>query len=231
MKIEVDTHTHTVLSGHAFSTLSENVAAAKARGLKGIVMTEHGPSMPGGAPHFLIGTYGVIPLCIDGIRIYRGCEANILDVSGKLDISDKYLSKADFVLAALHRECVEPGNIEENTRSMQNALNNPFVHAIAHPGNPSFEVDIEKVVRFAGRMDKCLEINAHSFEFRKGSGPVCAEFVRLCRQYKTRICVSSDAHISYRIGEFSRALFPDFEQQHNSKNHHAESQRRRGKRK
>ena len=38
-KVAVDTHTHTILSGHAFSTLSENVAAAKARGLYGICLT------------------------------------------------------------------------------------------------------------------------------------------------------------------------------------------------
>ena len=31
---EVDTHTHTILSGHAWSTLRENCAAAKARGIR-----------------------------------------------------------------------------------------------------------------------------------------------------------------------------------------------------
>ena len=35
MKLEVDTHTHTVLSGHAHSTLMENAAAAAKMGLKG----------------------------------------------------------------------------------------------------------------------------------------------------------------------------------------------------
>lgn len=206
MKIEVDTHTHTILSGHAFSTLSENIEAAKDKGLKGIVMTEHGPNMPGGAPHFLIGTYGVIPEYIEGIRIYRGCEADILNETGELDIPDRYLEKADFVLASLHAECVRPKSKEENTQSMINALKNPNVDAIAHPGNPVFEVDIEKVVKCAGEFNKCLEINAHSFVFRKGSKPVCEEFARLCILNKIKICVSSDAHIKYRIGEFAEAI-------------------------
>ena len=43
--IEVDTHTHTVLSGHAWSTLNENCIAASSRGLKGLCLTEHGPAM------------------------------------------------------------------------------------------------------------------------------------------------------------------------------------------
>ena len=206
MKIEIDTHTHTVLSGHAFSTLSENIAAAKEKGLKGIVMTEHGPSMLGGAPRFLIGTYGIVPEYIEGIRIYRGCEANILNEVGELDIPDKYLKKADFVLAAMHAECVRPKSIEENTQSMINALKNPNVDALAHPGNPAFAVDIEKVVKYAREYNKYVEINSHSFDFRKGSESVCEEFVKFCMRSKTKICVSSDAHIKYRVGEFSKAI-------------------------
>ena len=43
---EIDTHTHTVVSGHAWSTLTENVNSARQKGLKGICLTEHGPDMP-----------------------------------------------------------------------------------------------------------------------------------------------------------------------------------------
>ena len=45
MHIEVDTHTHTVLSGHAHSTIIENATAAARIGLKGIVMSDHGPML------------------------------------------------------------------------------------------------------------------------------------------------------------------------------------------
>lgn len=51
MQIEVDSHTHTVASGHAYSTLTENAAAAAAQGIKLLAVTDHGPQMPG-APHF-----------------------------------------------------------------------------------------------------------------------------------------------------------------------------------
>ena len=47
MKIEVDTHCHTIASGHAYSTIVENAKAASEKGLKMIAITDHGPAMPG----------------------------------------------------------------------------------------------------------------------------------------------------------------------------------------
>ena len=41
MRLLVDTHTHTVVSGHAFSTLLENLDFAAKRDLEGIVTSEH----------------------------------------------------------------------------------------------------------------------------------------------------------------------------------------------
>ena len=40
MKIEADLHTHSVASGHAYSTVSELALAAAERGLKMIAITE-----------------------------------------------------------------------------------------------------------------------------------------------------------------------------------------------
>ena len=46
MKLIADTHTHTIASNHAYSTVLENIEAAKERGLLYLAMTEHGPNMP-----------------------------------------------------------------------------------------------------------------------------------------------------------------------------------------
>lgn len=48
MKIIADTHTHTIACGHVYSTLSENVVQAKARGLKYICHTEPACKTSGG---------------------------------------------------------------------------------------------------------------------------------------------------------------------------------------
>ena len=50
MKIIADLHTHTLVSNHAFNTITEMAAAAQKRGLFAMAVTDHGPSMPD-APH------------------------------------------------------------------------------------------------------------------------------------------------------------------------------------
>ena len=47
MNIELDTHTHTLASGHAYNTIREMIEAAAAKGLKLLALTEHAPAMPG----------------------------------------------------------------------------------------------------------------------------------------------------------------------------------------
>ena len=46
MRVEIDTHTHTLASGHAYNTLNEMAQAAADKGLKGLAITEHAPEMP-----------------------------------------------------------------------------------------------------------------------------------------------------------------------------------------
>lgn len=47
MELLVDLCTHTVSSGYAYSTITENTLVASRRGLKLLGMTDHGPSMRG----------------------------------------------------------------------------------------------------------------------------------------------------------------------------------------
>lgn len=55
MNIVVDTHTHTLASGHAYSTIIENALSAQNKGLKLLCTTDHAPEMPG-APTIGIST-------------------------------------------------------------------------------------------------------------------------------------------------------------------------------
>ena len=47
MKFVVDTHTHSVSSGHAYSTIQEMAAAAAEKGIEVMAVTDHGPAMDG----------------------------------------------------------------------------------------------------------------------------------------------------------------------------------------
>lgn len=206
MHFEVDTHTHTVLSGHAHSTIMENAAAAARLRLKGIVMSDHGPTIHSSAPDYNIGTYAYLPLHIEGVRIYRGIEANIIDHTGTLDIREKYIRQLEFVIAGMHEVVIVSGGIIKDTEAVIAALNNKYVDIIAHPDNPSYALDYETVVKEAARLGKLLELNDHSMEYREGGIRNAEKFLALCKKYNVRISVSSDAHSAFGIGKFDAAL-------------------------
>lgn len=91
MELLVALRTHTVSSGHAYSTITENALVASRRGLKLLGMTDHGPSMPG-VPHlYHFGNLSIILKEISGIKILPGVEANIVNHEGELDIPFCYL--------------------------------------------------------------------------------------------------------------------------------------------
>ena len=52
MKYILDTHTHTLASGHAYSTIDEMIQAAADKGLKLYALTEHAPAMPGSCGNY-----------------------------------------------------------------------------------------------------------------------------------------------------------------------------------
>ena len=55
MGFVLDTHTHTIASAHAYSTVAEMAKAAGDRGLGLLAITDHGPALADSRPklHFL----------------------------------------------------------------------------------------------------------------------------------------------------------------------------------
>ncbi len=206
MRIAVDTHTHSVASGHAYSTVEEMARAARRRGLAGFVLTDHGPAMTGGTHPYHFGNLRALPEKLHGVRLYRGVEANILDGAGRVDLEPSYLEMLDFVLAGLHDVCLPPGTEEENTRALEAALANPYVDAVSHPGNPLFPVDLDRVVRAAREHGKAIELNASSLRVRAGSEERCQIVARLCAGLGARVVCGSDAHWSGDVGRVDGAV-------------------------
>jgi putative hydrolase len=208
MRIIADLHTHTVASGHAYSTINELAQAAAALGLRGLALTDHGPALPGGPHRYHFCAMRFIPRAIAGVRIFRGIEANILNQRGELDLEDEVLAELDFVLAGLHEACGFCGRGSDlNTQAVLAAMDNPLVKCISHPGNPVFPLHYEEIVKAAVRTGTALEINNSSLGVsRKGSSGNCQEIVRLCAQFGARILVGSDAHIAQGVGVFDDAL-------------------------
>ena len=199
---EVDTHTHTILSGHAWSTLTENCIAAKNRGLKGLCLTEHAPGIECGAPSFIPHSQRMLPDFVEGVRVYKGVEINILDHQNHLDIPPDYLKLCEFAIASIHAHMFpERADREANTHTYLEILRNPWIDILGHADDPSVPCDFEALAAQAKRYGKLLELNNNSTTaHRPGSLPSLREYILCCKRNRQRVCVASDAHFHTMVG-------------------------------
>lgn len=206
MYYPIDLHTHTVASTHAYSTLMEYITVAKQRNLRMFATTDHGPSAPD-APHpWHFSNLRVIPRLIDGIGILRGIEANILNINGEIDCSEKMLNSLDIVLAGLHSPDIPKNDKEGNTQALVNTIKSGRVDIITHPGNPSYPIDIQAVVEAAAEYNVALEVNnASLLHSREGSRPYCVTLVQAVKKVGGIISLGSDSHFASYLGDFSQA--------------------------
>ena len=205
--IAVDTHTHTVLSGHAWSTLRENCAQAAKVGLKKICSTEHGPAMEGAPPWFYACSHKMLPEELYGIGIVPGIEFNIIDFEGNVDNThSEALAQIHFGIASMHDVTMPLGTKAQHTQAYINALEKPYVDILGHPGYAYFPNDPQEIVLAAKRLNKLIEINNNSFRSRANSKENCVKFAQYCKQYEVRVCVSSDAHFDLMIGQVPIAM-------------------------
>jgi len=202
MKILIDTHTHSIASGHAYSTIDDLARGARKRGLAAFALTEHGPTMPASPHAYFFGNLRVIPQKIHGVRFIKGIEANILDTEGTIDLDSKLLLRLDFVMAGLHEICFPPRDRDENTLALVSALRSPLIDTISHSGNPTYPVDARAVVRAAAENGKAIEINNSSFKIRQGSHKNCLLIAELCVEMGVKILCGSDAHYWRDVGNF-----------------------------
>lgn len=210
MKIVADLHVHTISSGHAYSTLEEYVRQAKKIGLKAFAMTDHGPAMPGGPHYYHFSNMRMLPREIDGVKILRGIEANIINEKGEIDIApdDVEWGDLDIIIAAMHpRVGYEEGQGEKkNTEVLLRAIQNPYINVIAHPGNPKYPVKIKEVVAAAKERGVLLEINNSSIYSRPGSTERCLEFAREIKRAGWKVVFGTDSHYSSMLGKFDDSL-------------------------
>jgi len=209
MKPLLDVHTHTIMSGHAFSTIQEMVAVAAQKGLQVLGITEHGPSIPGACDPIYFRNIHVVPRKWNGVRLLMGCELNILDTKGTLDLDEFYYKKMDLRIAGIHSLCWSGGTIEENTQGMINAVTNPWTHIISHPGDGTAELSFKPIVLAAKESHTLLEINSSSMKpsrHKEHARSNNIEILQLCKKYEVPVILGSDAHICFDIANYEYAL-------------------------
>lgn len=210
MQTLLDVHTHTLASGHAYSTIQEMAAMASQKGLQILGITEHAPGIPGTCDPIYFRNLHVVPRQMCGVRLLLGAELNILDTHGTLDLDDHYYSLClDLRIAGIHTLCWKGGTPHQNTEGMIAAIQNPWVQIISHPGDGTAQLIFEPIVLAARDTHTLLEINSSSLNpvrHKQEARPNNLEILRLCKRYDVPVILGSDAHISYSIADYQYAL-------------------------
>lgn len=209
MKIIADTHTHTLMSGHAHSTVLENLREAKKKGLRFLCVTDHTGKMVGAPNHvYFACMWSALPDEFEDVYILRGCEANVISFDGKLDISDAHLEWLEWRIASIHNGTggISPSSIEDHTRLWVSVAKNPLIDVIGHCGSDKYEFDKERVIKAFAEYGKIVEINSSTAVTRPTSWKNCAEIARLCAKYNVPMVLSSDAHFAGNVGNVDEAV-------------------------
>ena len=203
--IILDVHTHTIASGHAFSTIQEMASTARDKGLKLLGITEHTPGIPGTCELIYFRNLHVVPRKMYGIDLLLGAEINILDGEGNLDMDNELMSLLDLRIAGIHSLCYKWGTRDENTQGMIKAISNPKINIISHPGDGTADLDFEPIVIAAKEHHTLLEINNSSLKPIRNKLTAKdnnLEILRLCKRYEIPVILGSDAHISFDIANY-----------------------------
>lgn len=167
--IRGDLHMHTTASDGQDS-IEEMVAAARARGLSYIAITDHSKRVS--MAHGLDGErlrrqwleVDQVNRQTEDVEVLKGIECDILEKGG-MDLPDDVLAEADWVIASVHYG--QNQSRQQITERILEALENPHVDMLAHPTGrlinrrEPYDVDLDQVMAAAVKFGKLLELNAN----------------------------------------------------------------------
>ncbi len=200
--LKIDLHIHTLHSGHAYGSFYDVINEAMRKKMDIIAITDHGPDLLGASSkyHFNIGHRKPE---YKNLKILWGCEANIIDTKGNIDLSLETQKKLDIVLVGFHKVSkYKDAGIKGNTKAMINALKNPNIKILTHPTHPQHQYDYTKVFQASLDNNVLLELN---LSYLKNSNEekliLFKKMIDMTRKAGKKIIVNSDAHFIHEIGD------------------------------
>jgi len=194
-EIRGDLHVHSRYSDGT-ATLEELVKAAQERGYEYIAVCDHSRSaryakgMEVDRLLKKVEEIREINRRSKGVKLLAGTEVDILP-DGSLDYPDEILKELDFVVAAIHSWRKE----EDVTERIIRAMENPYVHVIAHPTGrlistrEGYRVEVERLIERAAETGTALEVNAYydRLDLRDAH-------VRMAKERGVKLAIGTDAH-------------------------------------
>jgi len=167
--IRGDLHIHSRYSD-GIGKLSEIAERGKEMGLEWVGICDHSQTLKVAGGLDVDGVYKKIEETRKfnrnsrNVKLLCGMEVDILS-DGSLDYEDDVLSQLDLVIAAIHTGFKQ--SEEQLTERIISAMENKYVHMIAHPQGrllgkrEPYAVNMEKVLKTAQKTHTFLEINAY----------------------------------------------------------------------
>lgn len=202
--LKIDLHIHTVHSGHAYGSIYDILEEAGRKKMDMIAITDHGPNLIGSAPasHFVMGARA--PKEYKGVKVLWGCEANIINENGDIDITEEIIKKLDVILAQIHiSTSYKDLGREKNTNAIINCFKKYPIHIFSHPDVMACDYDFEKVCESACENNVLLELNISSFgKIKEGKSNLkrIKKIIEISRKHEKKIIINSDAHFLPEVG-------------------------------
>lgn len=204
----IDLHTHSVLSTHGFSSLTENIDVALQKGLKYYGISEHQDDNLGiGAHQFSFHNLRIVPKEINGMIFLKGCEFNILP-DGSIENENIQLKHIDYGIASIHSYKYKDQGLQLNTNAYLNALESDYIKILGHIDDGRYPADYNLIVKKAKDLHKVIEINNTSLKpttNRINTKENLIKIIDCCKEYNEPIIINSDAHIKYDVGNYIEA--------------------------
>ena len=203
MPARFDLHVHSEASLCGRMSMQEIVQAAKAAGLAGVAVTDHGLRAGVPAQHFedFVRAY---PAVVDGVRVLKGIELNVVTREGEVDMPMQVLDGFDWVALGLHGTEGLPTNRgpERNADALVAALTkNPWIDVVVHPTQHSYPVDFGRLLPVMAERGVAFEINECNHHYGRSSVEYTADILRDAVRRQVPIVASSDAHSVHEIGK------------------------------
>lgn len=204
MKIIADLHAHTLVSNHAFNTITEMARRAAELGHFALAITDHGPLMPDSPHPWYFYNVTTLPRKMEGVWVLKGIEANVCDVKGTLDFDESKFEELDldWVIASIHPDTLSgPLTYDQATELWINVANNPRVDMIGHSESRFYAYDYDAVTKIFAQKKKVVELNANSRVARPGNEANMRELALACKKNDVPVAINSDAHSIYHLGQ------------------------------
>ena len=207
--LKIDLHLHTLMSGDSHNTVYEYIQRAKELKMKAIGVSEHGPNLENSKVHrYYLWNLERIPEKVDGVRILKGVEANIISTKGRLDVPDKTLKKLDYIIANIHKGAgYNVNDTKKNTKSLVNAIRSGKIDIISHPFHTKeVPADIKIIFEEACKNNVLLEIDLAYLKERfiqKNTIPNLRIMIGIVKKYNKKVIINSDAHNIWELADDS----------------------------